>query len=129
MRIFVENRRLSWLVAAGYALALLTAALVHNHGGPGDSCCGEPHDCHTLADNASHKDDQHGSSPKCPDRHPAPDNHCPACQFLAHNLALTAVVAASTCSPFVGDVVAFVPSTVSHDVFSAWQSRAPPAFA
>ncbi|MCE5267825.1 MAG: hypothetical protein LLG00_08055 [Planctomycetaceae bacterium] len=132
--MWTSNRRLSALVAAGYVLALVTAALVHNHSGGDDGCCGVvssehreagdcgPRDCH-------HKHGEHRSCPGSSERHRCQDSKCAACQFLAEKPSLTTIVSAAWSAALVQTVVSSAPTRPSIDVFTAWQSRAPPLFA
>jgi hypothetical protein len=131
--MWIRSRRLTAAVAAGYVLALATAALVHNHAGydvPSGGCCGS----HRLADNHA-ADDSHSShengcpAPAAPDRRPAQDSNCAACQFLAQKPAMLTVVAPTASAAMVEDVAVASASRANVGVFSAWQSRAPPAFA
>ncbi len=132
--MWTKSRRLSGVVAASYVLALATAALVHNHTGCDSGCCGGHGGAHGLADNhgpggrhGGHEDGQ--PAPGAPGRHATQDDNCPACQFLAQKPAPTAVVAPVAAAALVEEVAFLAPARPAAGVFSAWQSRAPPALA
>ena len=98
---------------AGVAAGIGTHSLAGNHQ-PGGS-------------HGGHEDGQPG--PSAPGRHPTQDSNCPACQFLAQKPALTTAVAPVASAALVQEVAVSAPARVVRGVFSAWQSRAPPAFA
>ncbi|MEN6452427.1 MAG: hypothetical protein ABFC96_18215 [Thermoguttaceae bacterium] len=132
--MWTSSRRISAAVTAGYLLALVTAALVHNHGGQDGGCCGArlaaesaPHG-HRLG----HGHDAHRHGRPCPAA-PAHDqtgkSDCAACHFLAQKLTLTAIVAPAASAALVQRVAAAVVEQPAGSIFSAWQSRAPPTLA
>ena len=95
--MWTRNRRLSAVVAAGYVLALATAALVHNHAGGDSGCCGG-HAVHTPAGNhgpggsrGGHEDGQPG--PAIPAGIPPRTAIAPPASFWPRSRALTAVCA------------------------------------
>jgi hypothetical protein len=119
-------------VAVGYALTITTASLFHDHGShDGVRCCHG----HSLAHAASKhctgdESDQspgHRNAPRAPARCPGDDGRCSVCQFLGQKPIPAAEVTTVVCGTLVQEVSAPAPARGVVRVFSAWQSRAPPA--
>ena len=105
--MWARSRQLTILTAASYLLAVTASALFHNHGG--------------------HDDEQH--RPGVSASHWADGHKCSVCQFLAQKPAPAADAAPVSLSTLVQDAVAAAPVRVAADVFTAWNSRAPPVLA
>jgi hypothetical protein len=134
MRGWKNNRWLSIAVAVGYALTITTASLFHNHSSHGGGCCDQgPSLVHAASSRCHHGeldgDAVHGNVPKTPTHGPSDGKHCSVCQYLAHKPAPTAGVTAADAGLLVQEVSSLRLARVAVDSFSAWQSRAPPAFA
>jgi hypothetical protein len=131
MRVRMKSRWVSLLVAVGYLLAVGTAPLFHNHSiQGGDQCCHG----HSLTHEDStecHHDGQCSAptGPKVPASCPTDDSNCSVCKFLAQKPAPTAEVVLANAGTLVQETVFPTPASVTVGVFSAWHSRAPPAFA
>ena len=134
MRGWTNNRWLSIAVAVGYALTITTASLFHNHSSHDGGCCDQgPSLAHAASSHCHHgesdEDGAHGNAPKTPAQSPSDGKHCSVCQYLAHKPAPTAAITAADAELLVQEVPRPKLARVLIDSFSAWQSRAPPAFA
>ena len=105
-----RNRILTVLTTAAYLLVVSGSALFHNH-----------------HDDCDHGEDHH--RPGVSGSHFADDHDCLVCQFLAQKPAPAAEITTSSSSPLVQNVFAPALPHAANDLFSAWHSRAPPAFA
>lgn len=101
------RRRLTVLVLASYVLAVSASARFHNH----------------------HSDDDGDQRPGFAASHSGDSHDCSVCQFLAQKPAPTSDVAPVELSALVQQVAAVPLALCMCGIFTAWQSRAPPAFA
>ena len=131
MHTWTRNRGLSIAVAVGYVLAITAASLFHNHAAHDSGGCGHGHAlAHTASTDCHHgASDKHSSLPNVPGQCPSDDGNCPVCHFLSQKPAPAAEVAAVSLGTLVQEVSTPSPASVIVGAFSAWQSRAPPAFA
>jgi hypothetical protein len=104
-----RNRFLTVLTAASYLLVVSGSSLFHDH-----------------SDDCSHDDH---SRPGVSASHFADGHECPICQFLAQKTAPVEVVTPVHSTALVQHVALSSPLHVLSEAFSAWHSRAPPAFA
>ena len=121
-------------VAAGYALAITTASLFHNHGAQdNDGCCHRHSVAHAASPDCRHggsnKDATRPNAPKTPAPCPSDGRHCSVCHFLGHKPAPAAEVLPVIAGTLVQEVASPPPLRIAVPAFSAWQSRAPPVFA
>jgi hypothetical protein len=105
--MLARNRKLTVVTAASYLLAITVSGLFHSHNDRGE-------DQPRPGVSASHHADGHD---------------CPVCQFLAQKPAPAADVAPVGVGALSQQVTAPAPACALGDVFTAWQSRAPPVFA
>lgn len=105
--MLARNRIRTVLFAACYLLAVSASALFHHHDGDQD-------ESHRPGVAASHGEGQ---------------DECSVCQFLAQKPAPMAEVEPVESGTLVQELAAPSPESAMSGVFSAWQSRAPPAFA
>ena len=134
MRTWTRNRGLSIAVAAGYVLAVTAASLFHNHAAhDGGGCCGGRSLAHAASagchHGASDKDSPRPNTPTTPGQCPSDSGNCPVCHFLSQKPAPAAEVAAVSLGTLVQEVSSPAPARFVVGAFSAWHSRAPPAFA
>jgi len=134
MRAWTHNRRLSSLVAACYVLAVTTAPLFHNHAAQYNDGCrhGRSLTHETSADcrhGESAKDSPRPRTPGDPVQCPSDAGHCAVCHFLGQKPVPTAEVAPVISGTLVQEVFSPAPTRILVGAFSAWHSRAPPAFA
>lgn len=104
----LRNRFLTIFLTISYLLVVGVSARFHHH--------------------CEHDEDQ-PSRPGFAASHAEKDHDCSVCQFLAQKPAPLATVAPADISNLVQNVVSPVPPCFLGTLFSAWQSRAPPAFA
>jgi hypothetical protein len=102
-----RSRKLSVVTAASYLLVVTFSALFHDH----------------------HAEGHQPSRPGIVAVEAGDDHDCPVCQFLAQKPAPATIVAPEMLSTLVQDAAAAAPCCSSPGVFTAWQSRAPPALA
>ena len=105
--MLLRNRIRTVLIAACYLLAVSASALFHHHDGDHD-------ESHRPGFAASHCESS---------------DECSVCQFLAQKPAPMAEVTPVGSGTLVQELAASSPESAECGVFSAWQSRAPPAFA
>ena len=134
MQICKKNRWLSIAVAVGYVLTITTASLFHNHAAQdAGGCCHRHLAAHLVSTGCHHGGSDEGSprpnAPRTPARCPSDGGKCCVCQFLGHKPAPAAEVTPVASGTLVQDLSLPAPACVTVNLFSAWQSRAPPVFA
>ena len=133
MRAWTHNRRLSSLVAACYVLAVTTAPLFHNHAAEDNGCRHGGSLAHEASADCRHgesaKDSPRPRTPGDPVQCPSDAGHCAVCHFLGQKPVPTAEVAPVISGTLVQEVFSPAPTPILVGAFSAWHSRAPPAFA
>ena len=134
MRVCMRNRWISSLMAAGYVLAVTMAPLFHNHAAQdNDGCCHGRSLTHEASADCRHgesaKDSPRPHSPSDPAQCPSDAGHCPVCQFLGQKPVPVAEAAPDVSGTLVQEVSSLAPASIVVGAFSAWHSRAPPAFA
>ena len=105
--MLARNRKLTVLVAASYLLVVCATSLFHHH---------EEHD-------------EGSFGPGFAASHSESGEDCSICQFLAQNPAPVTYVVPVESGELVQKVLQLEASRFDFDLFSAWQSRAPPCFA
>jgi hypothetical protein len=105
--MLARHRNLRLLLAVGYLLTVTASALFHHH--------------------AHHEGHEEASRPGVSASHLAESHYCAVCEFLAQKPAPATCVAVVEAGELVQSVAATMPVFRVAAIFSAWQSRAPPA--